>query len=139
MQLLFASLVTSLATVLHPNLNTTSVKPHAIHGYAPPPPTHLRLHCFFFPTQKPLQPLPTWSTIAQPQDLPQAESSGKPPSLPDWVRCPHMYSSVLTNVMVLITLYCICLLVNNHLWDRDSIPYFRQSSGYAEGFWSQRA
>lgn len=27
----------------------------------------------------------------------------------------------------------------DHLWDRDGIPHFRQSSGYTQGFWSHKA
>lgn len=86
------------------------------------PLSHSRLPAqLFFSTQKISEPLPTRSTITQPQDSPQAASTGKPPSLLDRVSPHPKHSSILiskpilTNVIVIIILDCPCLLLNDHL------------------------
>lgn len=142
--LLFA-LVKSVSSVLHPNLSTTSTKCHTIQWVQRTTICSLTLALLFIFTQKTLEPLLTWSAIIQVSSSihPKLSLLGcLPPSrLGQLFLSPSILlisKPILTNVIVIIVMYFICLLINDHLWDRDSTPHFRQSSDYT-GVWNHKA
>lgn len=145
MWLLFGFPAKSVASVLHPNLSTISAKPHDIQLSA----HHLHLlsrtytAVHFHPEAfRALTHLVNYSSapgftpswVFWEDSLPPRR--GQVPPLPSILL---ISKPILTNVIMIIILYCIYLLVNDHLWDRDRIPHFRQSSGYTQGFWSHKA